>query len=311
MIKCLLICFSLFAPAGDQVQSPAKLITQGDELLRSGKALKAVGFYNQAIASGALADGYSSRAKAWYKLDRMDRFILDVEKALDMDKTHAYAHFQRAQYAMRSRDWSLAKTSCDRSIKNGIEGKQRAEVLICRGEAYEQLGNREAAIDDLKAGLEQVNDDPEASRLLASLYNEIELHSASAEVLIGLLNTNYGSVNDRVNLGYQLAQQGMHDQALKEYEKALLIERNNPIALSNYAYSLYKLGRNEDAELIVKKSLRAVPGNPYALRTRGMLRLAKGDKKKACQDLCIAKRTNKFKELNRIISTNCGSCAGR
>lgn len=286
-------------------QTAEQWIAKGDSLLATGKPLKSISYYNNAISKNAGANGYSARASAWYELDRMDRFILDVETALDLNKSHARAHFQRALYAMRSRDWSLAKTSCDRALNGGIDNSMKPEVLICRGEALIKLGRREAAINDLKEGLNMGEVDEEAMRLLASLYHDIDMHDASIGVLRKLLVLKTSVVEDRVNLGYELAMIGKHREALAEYDKALAEEKSHPVALSNYAFSLYKLGMNDEASNYVNRSLRSEPNNPFALKTRALLRLTAGEKEKACKDLYAAKLGGDPKEVQRLIDQHC------
>lgn len=299
---------ALFMLNGDQgqgVQAGGKLIAQGDSLLSIGKALKSVEYFEKAIESGARADGYSGRAKAWYQLDRMDRFILDVETALDLNRSHPYAHYQRALYAMRSRDWSLAKTSCDRALAGWTIDDEKDEVLICRGEALLKLGKVEAAINDLSEGVSLGSTDHEAMRILAMLYHDIDMHQAAIEVLKKLLELDESDATDRVNLGFEMASLGKHRDAIVEYERALQEERNNAIALSNYGYSLFKLGKNDEAYDFVKRSLRSVPNNPFALRTRALIRLAAGDKEKACKDLYSAKLGANMKEVDKLIDQHC------
>ena len=302
-----LVIYALFCGglSFSHAQSFKSLIGKGDSLLEVGKSFKAVSYYEQAIEAGAQADGYSARARVWYALDRMDRFILDVETALDHNRNHPYAQFQRALYAMRSRDWSLAKASCDRAIKAGIGSAMVPQVRICRGEAMAELGNKEAAIDDLRAGIDAGTKDIEAMRLLASLYHEIKLHESSAQVLEKLLALPEGDLGDRINLGYELALLGRHRDAISHYRIALARNKKEPIALSNYAFSLYKLGKNEEAMAYVNRSLRSQPGNPHALRTRGMLRLSKNEKEKACKDLYAAKLSGSFKDLDQLINQHC------
>jgi tetratricopeptide (TPR) repeat protein len=290
---------------GKPIQSGQQWIARGDSLLAMGKALRSVDYYDRAIAAGARADGYSARAKAWYELDRMDRFILDVETALDMNRSHAFAHFQRALYAMRSRDWSLAKTSCDRSLGGGIDQKTKPEVLICRGEALVQLGKPEAAINDLNDGINLGSKDVEALRLLAMLYHDVDMHEAAVTVLKKLLLQDSSDATDRVNLGFELATLGRHREAIEQYDIALSSIKNHPVALSNYAYSLYKLGKNQEAYDYVKRSLRSEPNNPFALRTRALLRLSTGDKEKACKDLYEAKLGGDFPDVEALIDKHC------
>ena len=88
-------------------------------------------------------------------------------------------------------------------------------------------------------------------------------------------------------------------------EQALSIDKYEPVALSNRAYVYMMLDREEEAWSDIERSLRFYPSNPFALRTRAMLRIRKGDRSKACDDLTLAKALGGVPEVERLIKENC------
>lgn len=83
-------------------------------------------------------------------------------------------------------------------------------------------------------------------------------------------------------LAYSLI--GMFDKALADYDEALKIKPDFPLALNNRAWSYYKLGRPNDGVADVEKALELSPGSPYALDTRAHIRQAQGNAEAAFAD---------------------------
>ena len=65
-------------------------------------------------------------------------------------------------------------------------------------------------------------------------------------------------------LAYSLL--GMFDKALVDYDAALKIKPDFPLALNNRAWAYYKLGRPADGVADVEKALRAVARQPLCAR---------------------------------------------
>ena len=293
-------------PASPFGPAAAWLVVEGDSLLRSEKPQKAVDKYTQAIDLEPSAANYSARARAWYQLERMDRFLLDAEKALKIDSTHAEANYQRALYAFRSEDYRLADRLTTRSLNHGVKGKLREQVLVLRGESRAELKRPKEAIADLKAGLNDRTDDPVALKTLARMQDMLGDHAASLAVLEKLCALEPNDIGNWTNRGFELSALGRYEEALAIYGKALALDKDEPTALSDRAFALMKLGRNQEALTDVERSLKAYPSNAFALRTRAQLRLAKGDREKACADLHLAHVLGGVPEVDQLIEKHCG-----
>ena len=111
------------------------------------------------------------------------------------------------------------------------------------------------------------------------------------------------------NRGYELTMLGRYDEALDMIEKALSIDKDEPVALSNRAYVYTLLDRDAEAWSDVERSLRNYPANPFALRTRAILRIRKGERAKACEDLTLAKALGGVPDVERLVKENCDTSA--
>lgn len=89
-------------------------------------------------------------------------------------------------------------------------------------------------------------------------------------------------------LGYSI--RGQYDQAIPDYDRALSINPNFPVALNNRAWALFKSGHPEAGTLDVEKSLALSPGSPHALDTRAHIRQSTGRLAEAIADYDLAMR---------------------
>lgn len=83
---------------------------------------------------------------------------------------------------------------------------------------------------------------------------------------------------------------GRYTEAIRDYNAAIAITPNYPVALNNRAWALYKLGRIADAKPDVEESLRMDPTSPHAYDTRAHVRQAQGHTQGALRDYNRAMR---------------------
>ncbi|MBL7940931.1 MAG: tetratricopeptide repeat protein [Flavobacteriales bacterium] len=281
------------------------LILKGDSMLRLEKPQRALEYFEQAVKADGSANSLLARARAWYMMDRMDRFLLDVEAALRKDSTSANAHYQRGIYALRADDPTKAEEHATRAHDLATQPLLKAQALILRGEARSELKRYAAAIDDLEKGVAGTPTDPEVLKTLGRLYDQEGRHEDALHVLEQLCAIDPGEVGHWSNRGFELTMLGRYDEAMTMIEQALAIDKDEPVALSNRAYCNLMLGHEKEAWSDVERSLRSYPANPFALRTRAMLRLRKGERAKACEDLTIAKALGGVPEVERLVKENC------
>ncbi|MCB1511792.1 MAG: tetratricopeptide repeat protein [Hyphomicrobiaceae bacterium] len=81
---------------------------------------------------------------------------------------------------------------------------------------------------------------------------------------------------------------GRYEDAIRDYNLALSIVPNYPVALNNRAWAKFKLGRIAEAEPDVEKSLRLDRTSPHAHDTRAHVRQWQGRQKEALRDYRVA-----------------------
>lgn len=293
-----------------QGQSVSSLIAEGDSLLRADKANKALDAYERAVKAEPSARTYLARAKAFYMMERMDHFLLDVDKALRLDSTSSEAHYQRALYALRADDLARTEHHATKALTYAKDPMSRAKALILRGEARADMKRPDQAIVDLENGLAQGPPDAAAMTTLARLYDDKGRYWDALALLEKLCVLEPEHVGHWSNRGFELIMLERYGEALEMIEKALALDKDEPVALSNRAYVFLNQGRTKEAWSDVERSLRSYPANPYALRTRAMLHVRDGEIDKACSDLQLAKVMANIPEVDRLISEHCAARNG-
>ena len=306
MLRTAGVCAFALCMGAAHAQGAQELIAKGDSLLGEGKPQRALDYFEKAIIADASAPSYLGRARAWYLLDRMDRFLTDVEKALRLDSSSAEAHYQRGLYALRAEDPYKAEYHAGKAINHSEDAKLRAHAHILRGDALAELNHNDRAIVEFESGLAKGVDDPLAMRTLARLYDGTGRHADALALLEKLCVLEPQDVGHWTNRGFELIMLERYAEALPMVEHALEIDKDEPVALSNRAYVFMKMDRDKEAWSDVERSLKSFPANAHALRTRALLRLRKGEREKACEDLGVAKALGDVPEVDQLLKEHCG-----
>lgn len=302
-----ILALCCFRPQVLSAQDSRRLVLRGDSLLQLEKPQRALEQYDKAVAMDPSAVTFLARAKAWWMMDRMDRFLQDVEAALRKDSLSANAHYQRALYAFRAQAKDKAELHSSKAIELATQPTLKAQAQILRGQVRSEADRQASAMDDLEQGLAVISNDLEAMRTLARLYDGAGRHDDALIILEKLCMLEPREVGNWSNRGFELSMLGRYDQALVMIEEALTMDKDEPVALSNRAYVRMMMNKDKEAWSDVERSLRSYPANAFALRTRAMLSLRKGERAKACEDLTLSKALGGFMDVEQLIKQNCGS----
>ena len=277
----------------------------GDSLMAAGRSSRAIPHYDAAIAEAPTAENLARRANAWLQMERLDKFLVDVEEALRLDSSHVQANHMRALFAYRAEDRHGALRLATRGLNAGATGEDRAKLLRVRGMALTDLRREKEAVVDLREGLQGAATDLEAMKAYARALDATGDHAGSLAVAERLCELEPKDIGNWINRGYELAQLGRHEEAVAIYGKAFEIDKDEPTARSNRAWSFLQLGRENEALADVERSLRAYPSNAFALRTRAMIRLRRGQREKACNDLSLARVLGNVADVDRLLKEHC------
>lgn len=301
----LLLVFLLQFGISVLAQEANVLIAEGDSLLEVNSGNKAMEKFNAALDLGASADAYAARARGWFYLGKYDQFMADERKALSMDSLHVKANYQRALYAARTEDHFNTVLFSTHVVDVATDAELRKRALVLRGEAEAGLSMTDKAIADLNEGLKGNNENFPAMKTLARLYDKIGDPAASLSVLEKLCELQPDDIGNWTNRGFELSRLERYEEATQVLDHALTIDKDEPVVLSNMAYAQLMLGRDKEAFTNVNRSLRSDATNPYALRTRALLYLRKGDRDKACNDLTLSKAMGGAPEVDGLVKQHC------
>lgn len=309
LLGTLLFLAGLLAGTDSVAQNTRLLVLQGDSLLQLEKPQRAIDVYDQAIKLEPTADHYLARAKAWFAMDRMDQFLRDVEFALRKDSTNANANYQRAVYSLRAEDPVRAEAFATKAIDLSTAQYLKQKAYLIRGQARGELNQNHGAIEDLQKGIEGKPSDPEILRVLARLYDQTGRHADALNMLEKLCVLEPWDVGHWSNRGFELTMLERYDEALTMIGSALAIDKDEPVALSNRAYLYMQMNKDKEAWNDVEKSLRFYPANAFALRTRALLRIRRGDREKACEDLILSKALGGVLDVDSLLKEHCETSA--
>ncbi len=275
------------------------------------KPQRALEKFEAAIKKEQSPRTYLARARAYQQMQRMDRFLLDVEKVLRMDSLSGEAHFLRAQYAAKANDPEKVEAHATKAIRLGSDGDMRREARLMRGTARAEINDVTGAIEDLENVMAAGNEEIEVLKVTARMYDAAGRHEDALRLLVRLCDLEPAQMGNWSNRAFELTMLGRYDEAMPMIEKALEYDPDEPVALSNRAYIRYRTGKRQEARTDVERSLRSYPMNPYALRTRALIRLADGDQKRACEDLALARAIGGVAEVEQLVIEHCGGTPPR
>lgn len=149
----------------------------------------------------------------------------------------------------------------------------------------------------------------DALNLLASLYIEHSDYVKAEQLLHKIINQYPSQFFIIINLGFAYQKQELHQKAISCFDKALILDPDNPIALSNRAYSKFRMSNIEEAISDINKSIFLLQTNSYAYMIRGKIYLSINKAREACVNFDIAKKLNFSEqygtEVNELIKNNC------
>lgn len=312
LFTAALLQLSMLAPLTGLAQDASQWTVQGNEAMALGDMKGAIAHYTKAIsADGGSLAAYEGRARAYFQLEQLDRFILDVDKVLRMDTGSFTGHVLKATYAFRGEDMNTAEHHATRAVLHAGTGKERGEALLISGQAKAAFKMTDAAITDLESGLAEGIEDPEATTALARLYDAKGRHADALALLEPLCEKEPKNIAHWSNRGYELLQLGRNDEALIVLNEASKLDKDEPVVLNNRAQALLALGRHKEALRDADRSLRSLPGNAHALRTRGLVRVQLGERDKACNDLAAARSIGGVPDVDQLIATHCAGSGSK
>lgn len=207
--------------------------------------------------------------------------------AAEAPRAQGYEAFYRKCYEDAASDQVII--SCTAVISRGlVDRNDLATAYKNRGNAYDDKGQYEQALEDYARAVETNPQDAEAFNSRGTTYIALERYRLAVDDFDQAIRINPSSPVALGNRCFAKAVLGELEQALSDCNEALRIKRKYPAAYASRAITYLKLKRYDDAIADYTALLKTQPENPYALFGRGVARRMKGDVRGGDGDVAAA-----------------------
>jgi tetratricopeptide (TPR) repeat protein len=205
----------------------------------------------------------------------------------DAPRAQGYEAFYRKCYEDAASEQVII--SCTAVISRGlVDRNDLATAYKNRGNAYDDKGQYEQALEDYARAVETNPQDAEAFNGRGTTYIALERYRLAVDDFDQAIRINPSSPVALGNRCFAKAVLGELEQALSDCNEALRIKRKYPAAYASRAITYLKLKRYDDAIADYTALLKTQPENPYALFGRGVARRMKGDVRGGDGDVAAA-----------------------
>lgn len=207
--------------------------------------------------------------------------------AAEAPRAQGYEAFYRKCYEDAASEQVII--SCTAVISRGlVDRNDLATAYKNRGDAYNDKGQYEQALEDYARAIETNPQDAEAFNGRGTTYIAQERYRLAVDDFDQAIRINPSSPVTLGNRCFAKAVLGELEQALSDCNEALRIKRQYPAAYASRAIAYLKLKRYDDAIADYTALLKSQPDNPYALFGRGVARRMKGDVRGGDGDVAAA-----------------------
>ena len=268
------------------------LVEKGMDQFAEGNMDQAADLFQKAVAAEPNnPEGHIGLAKVWIRQEKLDEAIELLQKAVQMDLTDP-AGFYVLGFALRAVERNVeASEAYEAFLKlmpNALDaGKMKSWVANVKG----------TDVSATPEGEESVEDDEQIVTEIDKKYQEALTQFQEGDVdsslrkCIAVLNEDPGHIRTRVLLGRAYLRQKSFDNAIEQFEAALVTRPDYPEALYFSGQGFEKKGANDKATTSYKRYLDVAPTGPRAERLRDWLLTHGAEKagsgKQAQCELCL------------------------
>ena len=172
--------------------------------------------------------------------------------------------------------------------KRLVEKDDLAAALKNRGNAYDDKGEYDRALDDYDQAVSIKADDSDAFNSRGTTHSAMGHYDLAIRDFDQAIKLNPASTMAFNNRCFAKALAGQMERALADCNESLRIKPKNPGALASRGFVHLKLKRYEAAIADYDAEFRVNPGNPYSLYGRGIAKLIRGDLRGGDADIVAA-----------------------
>lgn len=216
-----------------------------------------------------------------FPLSMLLPFLGNVSQAQSPDELFKKCYVSSLpDQVISSCSWVIARDSVDRV--------DLATAYKNRGNAYDDKGEYERALEDYERALAINPADADAFNSRGTTYTALERYDLAIRDFDEAMKLNPSSPIALSNRCFAKAVSGELEQALADCDEALRMRRRNPGTRASRGFVNLKLKRYEAAIDDYSAELRDRPDDPFALFGRAAARYMKGDLRGSDNDVVAA-----------------------
>lgn len=270
------------------IQDPVILNKIGFGFIQSGQYNMAIDFLsksNAMLPNNSETLGY--RGAAYYRILDINKSIIDLEKAIQIDSNNHYAHGQLGAIATERQDFIAAEYHYQNALNTS---KDNLDYLPHLAFAKGSLKKIDKAIELCDEILKiEHNRNVWAIQYRADLFIEKKMYLEALNDFVYLLNNNLDNSELYNYVGYIYSKINIYDLAKENLNNAIKYDPDNFYAYSNLGYVYAQEGNLKEALRLINISINLNVANSYAYKNRAIVWLKYGYNEKAIQDLNMAK----------------------
>lgn len=200
-----------------------------------------------------------------------------AEEAVALDSTSSIAHLMVVNAALFAGDQAAARSAMQEAARYDYRLPERTRLSLQVQSAYLFEGDSEAAIRAGKYWTEVYPQDPEARRLLASIYASSGDRDGQIQQLHALLSIDSTDVDAMRSLGGAFAVEAEYDSAVAYFDKLIQRRPSDLATRLQLAGTLRAANRPDEARAELEKAAIVDPRDPDVPRQLALLDIDSGD----------------------------------
>lgn len=192
----------------------------------------------------------------YYGVDSLRHADSLFTQLVESGEYHRANHYYLGRIALLQEDWERAREQFTRVTQMADTS---AQAWIDLAFAYRQLERPEREIQTYRSGLEKMESEENALRLMFGLgaaYEQLGRYEQAVETFEELLENAPNHAPSLNYLGYMLADRNERLQyAHGLLERAIEISPNNPAYLDSYGWVLYRMGKYQEALVYLERAV--------------------------------------------------------
>ncbi len=247
-------------PAEANAQDVKRLVRQGNQLLRTGRAGEALQILRQALAFRPDdPDIHFEMANAYYNLADYAQAVRAYDHVLRHRSEDALIHMSKGMALTKLGEHAQAALAFDRAVEQNPEDEF---AVYSRGLARFHVGEYESAAADFDRTLELNPDYTKASVYKARTFAHLNQNNRALAECDKMLRKNPDLLDAHLIRAEALTALGKFRNAAISYADAMAIDPENPRVHAGLAATLSKAGQTRKALAARKKAAELAPDDP-------------------------------------------------